>query len=119
MNKIEWNELPETVTTYLAAHERRDVDRAMAFYVPDAVVTDEGHDYRGVDAIRAWFGHAASEYTYTTTFLEASRADDGQAGEEHVDVLLRLEGDFPGGVADLHFRFTLDGARIARLVIEP
>jgi hypothetical protein len=30
-----------------------------------------------------------------------------------------LEGDFPGGVADLHFRFALDGALISRLVIEP
>jgi hypothetical protein len=30
-----------------------------------------------------------------------------------------LEGDFPGGVADLHFRFALDGALISQLVIEP
>jgi hypothetical protein len=114
MNKIEWNGLPDSVTSYLDAHKRRDVDRAMAFYVPDAVVTDEGHDYRGVDAIRAWLTSAGSEYTYTTTFLEALRADD-----DHVDVVQRLEGDFPGGVADLHFRFALDGERVARLVIEP
>lgn len=37
----------------------------------------------------------------------------------HVDVLQRLEGDFPGGVAHLHYRFTLDGGMISRLVIEP
>jgi hypothetical protein len=37
----------------------------------------------------------------------------------HVDVLQRLEGDFPGGVADLHYRFTLDGDLISGLVIEP
>ena len=36
-----------------------------------------------------------------------------------VDVEQHLEGDFPGGVADLHYRFTLDGALIDRLVIEP
>jgi hypothetical protein len=30
-----------------------------------------------------------------------------------------LEGDFPGGVADLHFRFTLRDGLISRLVIEP
>ena len=31
----------------------------------------------------------------------------------------RLEGNFPGGVADLNFRFTLAGDRIAELVIAP
>ena len=36
-----------------------------------------------------------------------------------IDVGQHLEGDFPGGVVDLHFRFTLDGASISRLVIEP
>jgi hypothetical protein len=34
-------------------------------------------------------------------------------------VVHHLEGDFPGGVVDLHFRFTLRDALIARLVIEP
>ena len=31
----------------------------------------------------------------------------------------RLEGDFPGGVVDLDYRFTVDGDRIAELVIAP
>jgi hypothetical protein len=30
-----------------------------------------------------------------------------------------LEGDFPGGVVDLRFRFTLREGRIAELVIKP
>jgi len=30
-----------------------------------------------------------------------------------------LEGDFPGGEVDLHYRFTLSGASIGGLVIEP
>ena len=33
-----------------------------------------------------------------------------------IDVGQHLEGNFPGGVADLHYRFTLDGALISRLV---
>jgi hypothetical protein len=31
----------------------------------------------------------------------------------------RLEGDFPGGVAELDYRFTVDGDRITELVIAP
>jgi ketosteroid isomerase-like protein len=122
MDKIDWNaadtiapsEIPAGIATYLEVHEARDVDRAIAMYAPDAVVTDEDHDYHGVDQIRAWMTSAGSQYTYTTTLTGASRLD-----ADHVDVLQRLEGDFPGGVADLHFRFTLDGDRIVRLVIEP
>jgi hypothetical protein len=40
-------------------------------------------------------------------------------GEERYDVMHHLEGNFPGGTADLHFRFTLRNGRIARLIIEP
>jgi len=29
------------------------------------------------------------------------------------------EGDFPGGVADLHYRSTLDGTVVNRLLIAP
>ena len=79
-----WDELPATITTYLTAHQERDVATAVAAFADDAVVTDEGNTYRGRD-----------------------------------DVVQHLEGDFPGGVADLHFRFTMDGALISRLVIEP
>ena len=108
-------ELPALITTYLAAHQARDLDTAVPFYTEDAVVTDEGHDYRGPAEIRAWMAQAASQYTYTSTLISARRAD-----AEHYDVLYRLEGDFPGAVADLHFRFTLkDGRYITRLIIEP
>jgi hypothetical protein len=38
--------------------------------------------------------------------------------EDRYDVRHHLEGNFPGGLADLHFRFTLRNAVIAQLVIE-
>ena len=122
MTTIDWsegtstsqNDLPTTITTYLDAHVRRDVDVAIATLTPDATVTDEGQTYRGHDEIRDWLGRAGSEFTYTTEFLGATTVD-----ASHVDVLHRIEGDFPGGVADLHYRFTLDGDSISRLIIEP
>ncbi|MET0900197.1 MAG: hypothetical protein ABWY45_19985 [Mycobacterium sp.] len=57
----------------------------------------------GLQQIEAWLTGPASEYTYTTEF----------------DVVQRLEGNVPGGVADLHFRFFLDGGLIGCLVMEP
>ncbi|MFC7674412.1 nuclear transport factor 2 family protein [Mycolicibacterium sp. GCM10028919] len=122
MTTIDWSEgtstsrdeLPRTTTTYLDAHLRRDVAVAIATLTPDATVTDEGHTYRGHDEIRDWLGRAGSEFTYTTEFVGATTID-----ASHVDVLHRIEGDFPGGVADLHYRFTLDGDAISGLIIEP
>ncbi|AKK26936.1 hypothetical protein AB431_09875 [Mycobacterium sp. EPa45] len=113
MTNTDWDALPDTVRTLMTALDARDVDRALATLTTDAVVVDEGHDYTGRDDIGSWIATAASEYTYTTAFAGATTTDAG------VDVGQHLEGDFPGGVADLHYRFTLDGALISRLVIEP
>ena len=109
-----WTSLPAAVRTYLTAHEARDTATALSAFTADAAVTDEGHTVRGRDAIEIWLGSAGSEYTFTTEFTGAL-----STGPDSVDVMQRLEGDFPGGVADLHYRFTLDGDAISRLVIEP
>lgn len=112
--ETQWNALPAVVRTYLAAHRARDVDTAIGTFTSDAAVTDEGHTIQGREAVGTWLGSAGSEYTFTTEFTGATTSDPA-----HVDVLQRLEGDFPGGVADLHYRFTLAGDLISRLVIEP
>jgi ketosteroid isomerase-like protein len=106
--------LPATITSYLAAHETRDVETALTAFTPDAVVRDDGHTYRGTDAIRDWLAGTAAEYTFTIELIGASQVDAG-----HYDVRQRLEGDFPGGMVDLHYRFTLRGPAVSELVIEP
>ena len=106
--------LPEAIRTYLAAHQARDIDLATSSYTPGATVVDEGRAYRGHDEIRDWLGRSASEYTYTIELTGAQEIDD-----DHFVAIHHLEGDFPGGVVDLRFQFTLDGGRIAALTIEP
>ena len=113
-NSTTWNTLPAVVTTYLTAHRVRDVATAINAFTADAEVTDEGHTFRGRESIENWLRNAGGEYTFTTEFTGATTSDP-----DHIDVVQRLEGDFPGGVADLHYRFTLDGDAISRLVIEP
>lgn len=105
--------LPPAVQRYLGAPAGDRAVVADAFR-PDAVVTDDGHTYEGIAAVRGWLGRAGSEYTYTTTFT-GQRRDDA----EHWTVLVRLEGDFPGGVAVLRYVVELRDGLIATLLIAP
>lgn len=104
--------LPEPIRAYLTAHQNRDDDAAVRTFAPDAAVTDEGQTHIGAHNIRAWRQRASTEYTYTTTVTGV------RSGGDHVWVVaVRLEGNFPGGVADLEQRFTLRNGAIVDLAI--
>lgn len=109
------DQLPEVIARYLAAQGGRDTPavRASAF-TSDAIVTDDGSTYEGAEAVLQWLDRTAGAYTYTITPTAAERT-----GEERYTVSQHLEGNFPGGTVDLHFRFTLRGVLVERLVIEP
>lgn len=111
---IATTDLPATVRDYLAAHTARDTDAALAAFTPTAVVVDDGHTYRGTDEVRGFLADAGGEFTYTTDLVAAQRVD-----ADRWTATLHLEGDFPGGVVDLVYRFVLAGDRIAELVIAP
>jgi ketosteroid isomerase-like protein len=113
MSRNDLDELPEVITSYLKAHQSRDLDTAIERYTDDASVTDEGRTYNGPDEIRAWLSRSASEFTYTIEITAATKLDD-----DRYDVTHHLEGNFPGGKVDLQFRFTLHDGKIAMLVIE-
>ena len=106
--------LPEVIGRYQQAHDHHDTEVALSAFAPDARVVDDGHEYRGADEIRGWLDTAAREFTYTRTLLGVEAAGAGTW-----DVSNRLEGNFPGGVADLRYRFVLTGDVIAELVIAP
>ena len=106
--------VPEVIRRYFAAHDRRDTDAALSAFDSEARVFDDGREYRGQETIRDWLAHASTQFTYTRTFLDAV--------EEAPQVWLvrnRLEGNFPGGVVDLGYRFRLVNELIADLVIQP
>src|SRR5689334_23535926 len=97
---IEPDQLPGTVRGYLAAHDARDADRALRAFTPTAVVVDEGITYRGSEEIRGFLTNAGAGFTYTSTLIAAERSDDA-----HWVATKHLEGNFPGGVVDLRYRF--------------
>ena len=106
------NELPEVIASYVKAHQVRDLDVAIDRYATDASVTDEGRTYRGPEEIRAWLSRSASEFTYSIEATGTTRV-----GADHCDVMRHVEGNFPGGMVDLHFRFKLRDAKIAQLAV--
>ena len=110
---IDLTELPPAITEYLTAHRARDAGTAITCFTSDAAVIDDGQTYHGTADIDIWLNRSAGEYTYTIDLIGAEKIDD-----EHYTAINHLEGDFPGGVVELRFRFTLRGGRIARLVIE-
>ncbi|MGW0514540.1 nuclear transport factor 2 family protein [Streptomyces olivaceoviridis] len=104
--------LPATVREFFAAHVVRDADTASSFLAEDAVVVDQGETFRGREEAHAFLRDAGSEFEYTTEQIGAHRVDDA-----HWVVTVRLEGTFPGGVAELDYRFALRDDLITELVI--
>jgi len=107
--------VPPVVARYMTA--QGDEGKAASIldaFTDDARVTDEGIDYEGRDGVRAWLDKTGGEYTYTTTLI-----GQRQDAPDRWTVVAHLEGNFPGGVVDLRYRFTLAEGRISELVIAP
>lgn len=106
--------LPEVVRLYLSAHDRGDADMCLASFSAHGRVHDDGDDYVGAQAIRNWLTEASRRFAYTRTLVSTT-----SVGPNSWVLVNRLEGDFPGGVVDLHYRFLLVDNLIAELVIAP
>ena len=106
--------LPTVIAAYQAAHDRHDVEAALGAFTVEAVVHDEDHDWIGAEQIRQWLIKTSSEYTFTRTLLDVEATGPGSWLVRN-----RLEGNFPGGVVDLRYEFTLEGELISRLSIAP
>ena len=106
-------EMPKPVAAYFAA-DRESAAAVAECFTEGAVVKDEGHTYRGREAIKQWKTDASAKYQYTSEPFACER-EDGK-----VTVTSRLTGDFPGSPVDLRFIFGLDGGdKIASLEIVP
>jgi ketosteroid isomerase-like protein len=108
------DDAPEVIGRYFDLAARREVEAIVALFSDDATVIDEGQTRRGTDAIRAWQTGPVAEYEYTTAITGSETLGDHQ-----YRVAVRLEGNFPGAIADLNYDFVVDGNHITRLRIAP
>jgi len=104
-------QLPAPVESCLAAEKAKDSDRLASCFADDALVHDEGHHYRGVDAIRAWKREADARYQYVLEPLDASMTG------QRVKLRARLTGNFPGSPVELDHTFALANNKITYLEI--
>ena len=102
--------LPPPIAAYFAA-DTSDANVVARCFSESAVVIDERREHRGKPAITRWRAEASAKYHYTSEPLAVD-----VSGTE-VTVTARVTGDFPGSPVELQYRFTLEGASIARLVI--
>jgi NADPH:quinone reductase-like Zn-dependent oxidoreductase len=105
--------LPPVVSRYLHSHEGKDVAVALETFSSDATVRDQEATYRGTSEIERWLDATSRELTYSIEALAVRVDPDGD-----IVVSTRLEGDFPGAEVELDYRFTLDGDRITKLLID-
>jgi hypothetical protein len=103
---------PHVITRYLKAADEGDSDTLVACFSEGGAVLDEGRTYRGRDEIRGWRESLRSQWEFTTT-VTGGEPD----GDARFIFRTHVEGNFPGGVADLTYRFMLAGGQIADLTI--
>jgi ketosteroid isomerase-like protein len=103
--------LPGPVAAYVDAANAQDIDAVTACFNEDAVVRDEGQNRQGIAAIREWAQEASTKYRPTVEAISVAEANGKTI------VTGRVSGTFPGSPVELHYVFTLDGKKIARLEI--
>lgn len=100
----------EHVDRYFALAAAPDLEAYYAQFSRDAVVSDDGHTYDGIDAIRAW-RTSVPDVTYTVRSVEPTAT-----GHEAVT---DIAGDFPGSPVRLAFAFGFADDGIRHLSIRP
>lgn len=105
---------PDVIARYLSAADGQDWSALADCFTEDGRVRDEGKSRVGRAEIIAWREEVAAAFTWTTTLLGTEAT-----GDDRYTVAMRIEGNFPGGVADLKQRFELRDGLIAVLDISP
>ncbi len=109
--------LPEIIEQYLtlaSRHSKADAELIAACFAEAGEVADEGEARRGREAIRQWWAGTATKFEYSVEVRSCH-----ELGYGRFEVFTRLEGNFPGNVVDLAYRFTLSGGLISQLEIAP
>lgn len=105
--------IPQTIAGFVKATNEHNSETFLAFFAENAVITDEGHEYRGIAAIKEWNDekNIGANITLRPT----------QITERNGETILTAEvdGDFDKtGLPDpflMDLYFILNGNRIAAL----
>lgn len=101
--------LPETIAAYFASEHSPEA--LTHCFTAQAVMTDFGRTYTGINAIKALMAEASLKYSATTVPLTIEREDGLQL------VRAKVSGNFPGSPTVLSYRFRLERGLIASLEV--
>jgi hypothetical protein len=104
--------LPAIIDRYIGAANAGDIAAFLHCFSSDAVVHDEGMDYRGSGAIKEWKERTDRRYGATVKPVSVARTPD------ETIVTADVAGDFPGSPVALRFCFTLTDNLITALEIK-
>ncbi len=103
---------PAVVERFINSADNRDFDAIATCFTEDGTVEDEDRTHRGRRQIRAWQQESRSKWDYTVTVVSGE-----PAGESDYRVTAHLTGNFPGGEADVEYRFSVRAGLISHLRI--
>ena len=103
---------PAVITRFMDAAARRDYAALGECFAEDATVYDERQTHRGRAEICRWQEVGRAKWNYT-----AAVTDGKATGPYQYRVTVHLQGDFPGGEADVSYRFTILDGLISELQI--
>lgn len=101
--------LPQPIAAFIQATNDHNTHAVLATLTTNAVVTDEGHTYRGMDEIREWNDRSINQFNVTIDVTDVV-ARDGET-----IVTAQVVGTFDGSPAQFHFHFTTDDDKIAAM----
>jgi hypothetical protein len=100
------------IAGYFEADRTGDAAAVADCSTADAIVRDEGHTYKGREAIQEWKAGSSAKYSYTVDPFAIADVGGRTVVTSHV------VGDFPGSPVDLRYLFTLTGEGVSGLEIE-
>ncbi len=106
-------QIPQAIAAFIEATNAHNTDEFLATLTDSAVITDEGQEYRGIAAIKAWSDKKYVGAKVTLDVVEVANSN----GKTIVTV--KVDGNFDKtGLPDpflMDFHFTTDTKRIAAL----
>jgi ketosteroid isomerase-like protein len=100
-------ELQPVLQAFVNAQNTHDTDALLECFTGDALVHDEGRDYQGADAIRAWSDDINERYNLTMEVLGVVEQ------EQETRLTSLVSGNFDGSPAELTYFLTLRDGKIA------
>jgi uncharacterized protein (TIGR02246 family) len=102
-------DLSPLLQKFIQAKNTNDARMFVACFTDDAMVTDDGREFEGREAIGAWAEETNKRYKLTLTPTDVS-----EDGDETVLTAL-ASGDFDGSPAELQYHMRLEGGKIASM----